>query len=1110
MSGPKQLYRRIPGAGQKGNAHPTVFELRRLQQIAKKQQPWYPFAGPEEWELCEWIIKRKSGEQTPLFNREISSELILKFREADHTKYASFHDNKTFLRTVDSLPGPSADWKLVEITVEGNQVDATGKKMSEVLDLWARDPVAVVADLAGDPHFEGKSSFEPTQVVFERDGPDAPEIQFYEDIPTGEWMWRLQSLLPKGATIAPVILSSDKTHLSTFSGDKQAWPVYLTIGNISKDVRRKPSERAAVLLGYLPVAKLSCFSPTERSLQGPGTHGRQMCCADGYIHHVYPIMAAYVADYPKQCLICCCKENRCPTCLVKPTDRGELLNTLYRDPQETLAALRNPHADETFEEQGLREVPEPFWSDLPYTNVFGCITPDLLHQLHKGVFKDHFVKWSTHGNVAQTDARMARVPPYHGLRVFKKGISTVQKWTGIEYRQMEKVFVAVIASMRYLEPRIRAAARDLLDFIYLAHYPAHTTSTLEEMRSALVAFHAHKQVFVDLGIRQHFNIAKIHWLDHYIPSIVAVGSCDGFSTDIFERLHIDYAKQGYRVSNRREYLRQMVTWLTRREKVKTHQSFLRWLEGKNPANPTPAAPHFSPPDDEEDSYSDEFSSDSEDASGLDESPNGGGRSESLHDQMDVDPGPSMRATEVRVVVKLEEDETMLSEPAVLSSEDNEWRVQPEERAISGNLEYHISRTPGLGYMSGANITEMFAATRFEDALSRFLLSECPSASRNMLALLESEYAVFPQFKRTLPSLHQVNNDRFLDRVYARPAKGTQSAYYDTVLRRLACELLCTLMPSLSPHCSIEQLACSDLNTIKLLIKPSGPGPLNITIHLHSDCHHNPHILPSADLAVNRTPERESPQPIAGNDSATVKPEDDPFIALPPTPLRPPPVVDDSLIEDEASREALGGAVNWEGDRSGQRAKWVHKSPTPTRSRLLRDRLDQWATPGRQREPSPFPGIFDFGSPEHDSSPPASPCLLLGTSSRDALHMPKYSTAHSSKHDSQAGPSVVAGSRYKREPRAAHQWRSLGLFEFGSSPKHDATPEHDASPKHNPPPNRDPSPKHEPLSASPILRQDNHRTTAVHRTPKSRRQQRAQKIYQRHLLTSGPGGALKSE
>ena len=46
-----------------------------------------------------------------------------------------------------------------------------------------------------------------------------------------------QRKLPTGATIAPVIITLDKTQLSNFSGDKSAWPVYLTIGNIEKSTR---------------------------------------------------------------------------------------------------------------------------------------------------------------------------------------------------------------------------------------------------------------------------------------------------------------------------------------------------------------------------------------------------------------------------------------------------------------------------------------------------------------------------------------------------------------------------------------------------------------------------------------------------------------------------------------------------------------------------------------------------------------------------------------------------------------------------------------------------------------------------------------------------------
>ena len=52
----------------------------------------------------------------------------------------------------------------------------------------------------------------------------------------------LQRLLPDGATLSPVIISTDKTQLTQFSGNKSAYPVYLTLGNIPRSIRRKPSD----------------------------------------------------------------------------------------------------------------------------------------------------------------------------------------------------------------------------------------------------------------------------------------------------------------------------------------------------------------------------------------------------------------------------------------------------------------------------------------------------------------------------------------------------------------------------------------------------------------------------------------------------------------------------------------------------------------------------------------------------------------------------------------------------------------------------------------------------------------------------------------------------
>ena len=65
------------------------------------------------------------------------------------------------------------------------------------------------------------------------------------------------------------------------------------------------------------------------------------------------------------------------------------------------------------------------------------------------------------------------------------------------------------------------------------------------MQDSLSLFHAHKGVLVKLGIRDHFNVPKIHSLVHYVSSIRALGSANRYNTEYPERLHIDYAKDAY-------------------------------------------------------------------------------------------------------------------------------------------------------------------------------------------------------------------------------------------------------------------------------------------------------------------------------------------------------------------------------------------------------------------------------------------------------------------------------------------------------------------------------------------------------------------------------------
>ena len=183
--------------------------------------------------------------------------------------------------------------------------------------------------------------------------------------------------------------------------------MYLNIRNIKKFTHHSISAWATVLIGYIPVTKLDCFSRSKRKTQGQqifhdcmkcllgplmdvGKSGANMPCADGFVHRVFPILAVYVADHPKQCLVACCQENCCPCCVVEAGKHGRPEFSTQWDPASTLEAMKDAAVGDTEALTDLGLQPNClFWEDLPYCDIISCITPDLLHQLHKGVFKDH-------------------------------------------------------------------------------------------------------------------------------------------------------------------------------------------------------------------------------------------------------------------------------------------------------------------------------------------------------------------------------------------------------------------------------------------------------------------------------------------------------------------------------------------------------------------------------------------------------------------------------------------------------------------------------------------------------------------------------------------------
>ena len=121
---------------------------------------------------------------------------------------------------------------------------------------------------------------------------------------------------------------------------------------------------------------------------------------------------------------------------------------------------------------------------------------------------------------------------------------------------------------------VLSSFRSLLDFLYLSQYKAHDDDTLQYMEEALQTWHDTKILVIELGLHSDLNIPKFHSLHHYVQSIRFFGTTDNYNTEMFERFHIDFAKEGWRASNKRDTFPQMIRWLSRREKISLFDNYL--------------------------------------------------------------------------------------------------------------------------------------------------------------------------------------------------------------------------------------------------------------------------------------------------------------------------------------------------------------------------------------------------------------------------------------------------------------------------------------------------------------------------------------------------------
>ncbi|KAG0693995.1 hypothetical protein DFH29DRAFT_985378 [Suillus ampliporus] len=402
------------------NCHVTNVEYRAHFANAEEENLYHPFTSKMDWEVTRWAN----------FVDLVCEHLSLSFKNVNGLNSIVDHE----------LPTGRPKFKREQIVVAG-----------EAFDVYYRNIIECVRSLYGDPDFTRYLAFAPERHYTDKD----ETVHLFHDMHTGKWWWDTQKKLDQhcpGGTIIPIIISSDKTQVTLFC-NKSAYP---------------PSCGVHILLAYLPCMRLehitnkascrrtmanlyhACLSRILAPLKSVGLNGLHMASGDGALHHCHLLFASFVGDYPEQLLATGIKFGKCPKCNVDTDETSS--NTapfhLWKISKvlDALAALDEGNLSfiHACSAAGIKPIVHPFWEDLPFTNIFHAIMPDVLHQLYQGLIK-HLLGWlSAACGEAEIYAHCQRLPPNHHIRLFRKGITSLSRISGAEHTQICRFLLGII------------------------------------------------------------------------------------------------------------------------------------------------------------------------------------------------------------------------------------------------------------------------------------------------------------------------------------------------------------------------------------------------------------------------------------------------------------------------------------------------------------------------------------------------------------------------------------------------------------------------------------------------------------------------------------------
>lgn len=111
------------------------------------------------------------------------------------------------------------------------------------------------------------------------------------------------------------------------------------------------------------------------------------------------------------------------------------------------------------------------------------------------------------------------------------------------------------------------AVRYFLEFCYHVRRSVLDDDDLDRLDELLAKYHEAREVFIEEGIREDFNLPRQHSLTHYRELIAEFGAPNGLCSSITESRHIDAIKDPYKRSSRNEPLSEILIINQRLDKI---------------------------------------------------------------------------------------------------------------------------------------------------------------------------------------------------------------------------------------------------------------------------------------------------------------------------------------------------------------------------------------------------------------------------------------------------------------------------------------------------------------------------------------------------------------